>query len=526
MDIGNVLRDFLEEQVTIIAKDLQQSPETLWKILSPFATLEGTKEPLSLENLQGKLPELPPHLLDQAVEKFANVRILRYTEKDALYEVSHDTLAKQIAAKRSDEEIALLEIDRLIKNQLAFGKDLFSEKQLDIILPYQNKLKLTKEEIKLIYDSQTKLQRQQKGQKQRTRNERIGVAIFVIILLRVSIFALWQWQITEDALDFAKTMQTKMETAVFDKAVKNRFPEWKSYSNYNSNNSQEKAERDKILGQIDSLDLSGNALTALPQELAQCPRLTHLNLLQNPEIDWTSMQRLKGLPQLHSIYVSVNDLSAIDSSYWKQITGVEILQNGLTAIPENLLAQQQLRYLDLSADRGYDNRNQFFPLPPTLFALQNLNYLNLGSCQIKELPAEIRQLKNLTTLDLRNNQLSRLPVEIGQLKNLTVLRLSGNQLSRLPVEIGQLKNLTVSTLNNNPLSSEQINQTLWLLPNIERLFLGDLGLNQLPEAVFQLSKLKELYLTNYDEDKKNPNTFSEEEKTKIKKLLPNCYVQF
>ncbi|MBK7337644.1 MAG: hypothetical protein IPJ00_16440 [Saprospirales bacterium] len=46
-DIGDVLRDFLDEQVLKIAQALQQQPETIWHILSPFVTLEGTKEPLS-----------------------------------------------------------------------------------------------------------------------------------------------------------------------------------------------------------------------------------------------------------------------------------------------------------------------------------------------------------------------------------------------------------------------------------------------------------------------------------------------
>ena len=51
-DIGDVLRNFLEEQVAGISQKLSQgnkkvTPETIWKILSPFSTLEGTKEPIS-----------------------------------------------------------------------------------------------------------------------------------------------------------------------------------------------------------------------------------------------------------------------------------------------------------------------------------------------------------------------------------------------------------------------------------------------------------------------------------------------
>ncbi len=119
-DIGDVLRNFLEEQVTSISKKLSGvysdiSIETIWNILSPFATLEGTKEPISKQDLHDRLPGLNPVLIDATVEAFIDSRILRYNEDVDLYEIAHDSLAKRIAEKRSDEEIALLEIKRLVK---------------------------------------------------------------------------------------------------------------------------------------------------------------------------------------------------------------------------------------------------------------------------------------------------------------------------------------------------------------------------------------------------------------------------
>ena len=100
-DMGNVLRDFLENQIIRIAQKLKVKDDNIWKILSPFATLEGTKEPLSETMLHEALtPELQ-RLSVSALQAFENARILRYSEKDQLYEVAHDTLAKQIAAKRS-----------------------------------------------------------------------------------------------------------------------------------------------------------------------------------------------------------------------------------------------------------------------------------------------------------------------------------------------------------------------------------------------------------------------------------------
>ncbi|MEO6328934.1 MAG: hypothetical protein ABIO55_08380, partial [Ginsengibacter sp.] len=160
-DIGDVLRNFLEEQVASIAGKLSEeypgiSAEIIWNILSPFATLEGTKEPISKQSLYDRVPGLNPVMIDATVEAFINSRILRYNEDADLYEIAHDSLAKRIAEKRSDEEIALLEIKRLVKSQTSLkadARELFSEKQLNFIEPFLEKLKLTLEERELIDQS-------------------------------------------------------------------------------------------------------------------------------------------------------------------------------------------------------------------------------------------------------------------------------------------------------------------------------------------------------------------------------------
>jgi hypothetical protein len=182
-DIGDVLRNFLEEQVSAIAKKLGTeylgiSVETIWNILSPFATLEGTKEPISKQNLFDRLPDIKPVLIDATVEAFINSRILRYIEAADLYEIAHDSLAKRIAEKRSDEEIALLEIKRLVKSQTslkASARELFSEKQLNFIEPFLEKLQLTEEERALINQSYEAVAKQKAAEKlqQEAENQRL-----------------------------------------------------------------------------------------------------------------------------------------------------------------------------------------------------------------------------------------------------------------------------------------------------------------------------------------------------------------
>jgi hypothetical protein len=182
-DIGDVLRNFLEEQVTSITKNLSGeypdiSVAIIWSILSPFATLEGTKEPISKQNLYDRLPALNSTMIDATVEAFINSRILRYSEESDLYEIAHDSLAKRIAEKRSDEEIALLEIKRLVKSQASLkanARELFSEKQLNFIEPFLEKIKLTAEEKTLINQSHEAVAKQKAAQKeqQEAENQRL-----------------------------------------------------------------------------------------------------------------------------------------------------------------------------------------------------------------------------------------------------------------------------------------------------------------------------------------------------------------
>ena len=81
-----------------------------------------------------------------------------------------------------------------------------------------------------------------------------------------------------------------------------------------------------------------------------------------------------------------------------------------------------------------------------------------------------------------------------------MLGLGGNTLNKLPAEIGELKNLTDLDLGSI-FTHETTNQ-----------------LKELPDEIRQLKKLKSLYLIG--------NPIPKVEITKIKRLLPNCKIDF
>jgi hypothetical protein len=197
--IGDILSNFLEEQVAEISGELkgkypELSPELTWKIISPFATLEGTKEPITKKELFDRLPDLNRQMVNELVEAFSNSRLLRYNENMDTYEISHDSLAKPIAEKRSVEETTLLEIKRLIKSQIGVkdeARAYFTEKQLGYIEPFFSKVQLSDEEQNWIAKSKENLrQEKQKEAKQKyddlvkskkSKLLKIAVGVFVVI---------------------------------------------------------------------------------------------------------------------------------------------------------------------------------------------------------------------------------------------------------------------------------------------------------------------------------------------------------
>jgi hypothetical protein len=174
-EIGDVLINFLDQQVNSISINLKTkfpdlTPEMTWRMLSPFSTIEGTKEPISKSGLSERLNGVDSKLIDEIITAFTNSRILRYNEATDMYEIAHDALAKPISEKRSVEEKTLLEVKRLIKSQVAVkaeAREYFTERQLIFVESYLDKIKITEEEKDWIGKSRTyNLQQKETAAKQ------------------------------------------------------------------------------------------------------------------------------------------------------------------------------------------------------------------------------------------------------------------------------------------------------------------------------------------------------------------------
>ena len=144
-NIENILGEFLDNQARIIQGQLQQKhpkspPEAVKKVLSAFVTLEGTKQPLKKEAVI--VIGLDRQQIEYILDRLEKARLLRLEE--GFYELSHDALAQQVAQERSEEEVALLRITKIVRDRYtAFPatNSLLNSKELRLLEVHRQQLK-------------------------------------------------------------------------------------------------------------------------------------------------------------------------------------------------------------------------------------------------------------------------------------------------------------------------------------------------------------------------------------------------
>jgi hypothetical protein len=189
-EIDDVLGSFLDDRVKKIHEETGVTAETIWRMLSKFATLKGTKEPISINVLAEKLSDYSTELVNTVIDKFGKSQVLRFNEKEQTWEITHDSLAQRIADKRTEEEKILLQIHDIINSQIklpAGSRGLLTERQLHIIEPYLGKVKLNQQEQDLIRVSTETLKSDLRFKKGRLWLLRSLVIVLVAFLAYIAI---------------------------------------------------------------------------------------------------------------------------------------------------------------------------------------------------------------------------------------------------------------------------------------------------------------------------------------------------
>lgn len=489
-DIGDILQDFLNEQVSGISKKLLNTDAALteaviWSILSPFVTIEGTKEPIEKTVLYDKLPAVKNTSVDIVIEEFMNGRILRYNEDVDMYELAHDALAKRVAEKRSDEEIALLEVKRLIKTQSSLtgaARATFSEKQLNFIDPFIEKLKLTPGELTLIADSRREVLKTKEIERDRLAAERkqqllkgylVWIGLAAVLMLGLAIWAFSQRQAAVEAIakerdaeilarkNFDKANKLVDAFYFYDGKLALASKKVKYTLRYGFINKDANVVIDYKYSQADQFDDSGFA--KVKKEDDNGNKVSYF-------IDTAGTE--------YKAAYKLNDLNS-------QVVAFDMDGQALPAFPQKVVMNPQLQILNL-------NNNSITTIPGGIGNLKKLKSLSLSENNINAMPAEIAQLSSLEKLDLSNNNLKSLPPEIGQLRSLMAINLTGNSLTGLEPAISRIKDLHILNLNNNELKG--LPKEIGRLKNLVYLALDKNQLKALPDSITEIKGLMFLNL--------------------------------
>jgi Leucine-rich repeat (LRR) protein len=204
------------------------------------------------------------------------------------------------------------------------------------------------------------------------------------------------------------------------------------------------------LGALSTLDLRGNALTALPAEIGSLHALSELRLDRNR------------LPALPAEVAGLEDLTVLTAS-----------ENELAEVPADLTRLSRLRVLDLS-------RNRLTSVPPIgETGKATLESLDLSSNLLAGDLGEIldrADLSRLRRLDLSGNPFvpGPVPERIRQLSGLRELELHDTgRTGAIPDWLGELAGLERLDLSRNPFDAGPVPLSYLFLSRLRRLLLED-----------------------------------------------------
>jgi Leucine-rich repeat (LRR) protein len=177
------------------------------------------------------------------------------------------------------------------------------------------------------------------------------------------------------------------------------------------------------LENLQILDMDGNKITSIPQEIGKLRRMRTLLVAENQltSIPWASLEILNDLNQLD---ISSNKLSgdllpsSLPSITLSSLSNFDIHSNTLESLPSNLILPSLTQFN--ATQNALTTTGTFFTTTPRLC------HLSLSQNQLPSLPDGVVHLQYLRTLDISNNIIEHIDPRLGLLDDLTTFMWLGN----------------------------------------------------------------------------------------------------
>lgn len=462
----DVLLAFLED----VLKEFKPDKTFAESVLKQLITEEGTKKQLYISDF-ALTDGADKTKLNNVLEVFRTSKIIKFN--DSVYELSHDSLAKKVAERRTKEESELHDKTKLIAvvNESTYP---LSKDQLIEIAPFYEKLE---EHDKAFFNESRKINDENEKKKRRKQRTVLVLGSIAILLSGLLI----TWFLIDKKRDYEKELAVN---ATFSNKIK-------SAMNFYNNQF--------------ALSFNGE-------------KYGFVDTLANPKIgnryEWAEHI---GKQSGQAICYLNNNPYLIDAREDKIREHLMVNLSNYKNLSVNQTYQDNVEAIDFSAGIHQLSQKDLDSILNLVFHYSPIQILLLGSNKLDSLPAGIKNLVNLRDLQLPNNEIKSLPPEIKDLENLSYLNISGNLLDSLPPYIGELSNLKELDVSFNQLV--ELPTEIGKLSKLESLYISDYRFESLIMEVKKLSGLtglKKLFISS--------GNLSKTKEDEIRELLPNCEI--
>ncbi|MDO5639368.1 MAG: leucine-rich repeat protein [Neisseria sp.] len=252
---------------------------------------------------------------------------------------------------------------------------------------------------------------------------------------------------------------------------------------------------------LKKLDISFNPNAVIPKALAKAQGLEKL-VISAPQ-DKVLPQAVLQLTKLKTLHIS-GTLAALPDGLFalENLQEIELFETELTTIPAGIARLPKLKKFSMmqfwfSERLAVVDVEDMFDKLSRCAALRvlHLNIVNMGV-----LPDNIGLLRQLRELNLNSNGLQQMPTGLFELAGLRILDLGMNDFKYIPKEIArltQLKTLIIHSNHSPPLDTRNLWQRIAVFEHLETLALWSCQAKmEIPEAISALKKLKSLDVDN------------------------------